>query len=179
MPPPMPITSAIEKAAEQVRDDRAAVAGHVCSYAASDLLCYRADAPPGLRDRQQAVWQPLLDWAAETFGAALNVTEGVIPVEQPAAALSLLRKAVDALDDRSLAALAVAARASGSLIIGLALIKGRIGVDAALEASELDHRWQNKKWGEDPETKKRQDALRDEIQASADSLQLVGGGEGP
>ena len=77
----MPVTTAIEEAAEQVRDDRAAVAGHVFSYADSDLLCYRADAPPELRDHQQAVWQPLLDWAAETFGAALRVTEGIIPVD--------------------------------------------------------------------------------------------------
>ena len=78
-----------------------------------------------------------------------------------------------------LAALAVAARASGSLIIGLALIDGRIDVDAALEASGLDDRWQNEKWGEDPETRKRQDALRDEMQAAADFLKLVQGREGP
>ena len=175
----MPVPTAIEKAAEQVRDNRAAVAGHVFSYADSDLLCYRADAPSELRDHQQAVWQPLLDWAAKTFGATLRVTEGIIPVAQPAAALALLRKAVDALDDRSLAALAVAARASGSLIIGLALIEGRIDVDAALEASGLDDRWQNEKWGEDPETKKCQDALREEIQAAVDFLKLVRGSEGP
>ena len=73
----------------------------------------------------------------------------------------------------------MAARASGSLIIGLALIKGRIDVDAAMAASQLDDRWQNEKWGEDPETKKRQDALRDEIQAAADFLKLVRGREGP
>ncbi len=175
----MPIATAIEKAAEQVRDDRAAVAGHVFSYADSDLLCYRAAAPTELRDRQQAVWQPLLDWAAETFGAVLRVTEGIIPVEQPADSLSLLRQAVDALDDRSLAALAVASRASGSLIIGLALIKGHIDVDAALEASGLDDRWQNEKWGEDPEAKIRQDDLRDEMQAAANFLELVRGAEGP
>ncbi len=175
----MPITTPIEKAAEQVRDDRAAVAGHVFNYAGSDLLCYRAAIPLKLRDHQQAVWQPLLDWAAETFGAALRVTEGIIPVEQPGDALSLLRKAVDALDDRSLAALAVASRASGSIIIGLALIKGHIDVDAAMEASQLDDRWQNEKWGEDPETKKRQDVLRDEIQAAVDFLKLVRGADGP
>lgn len=175
----MPIATPVEKAAEQVGDDRAAVAGHVFSYAGSDLLCYRADAPSELQDHQQAVWQPLLDWAAETFGAALRVTEGIIPVEQPAEALSLLRQAVDGLDDRSLAALAVAARAAGSLIIGLALIKGHIDVDAAMEASQLEDRWQNEKWGEDPETRKRQDALRDEMQAAADFLKLVQGREGP
>ena len=172
----MPIATVMEKAAEQVRDDRAAVAGHVLSYAGCDLLCYRADAPSELQAHQQAVWQPLLDWAAETFGAALRVTDGVIPVEQPAGALTRLRKAVDALDDRSLAALAVAARASGSLILGLALIEGRIDVDAALAATGLDDRWQNDKWGEDPETRKRQDAIREEMQAAADFLKLVGGG---
>ena len=170
----MPVPTAIEKAAEQVCDNRAAVAGQVFSYADSDLLCYRADAPSELRDHQQAVWQPLLAWTAKTFGATLRVTEGIIPVAQPAAALALLRKAVDALDDRSLAA-----RASGSLIIGRALIEGRIDVDAALEASGLDDRWQNEKWGEDPETKKRQHALREEIQAAVDFLKLVRGSEGP
>jgi len=172
-------TTRIDKAAEQVREDRRAVAAHVFAYAATDLLCYRAEGPPGLQDRQQALWQPLLDWAEETIGAALTVTEGITPVEQPAATLSSLRTAIEALDDRSLAALAVATRATGSLIIGLALIKGHIDADAAMDASQLDDRWQNEKWGEDPEAVKLRDALREEIQAAADFPELVRDGEAP
>ena len=43
-------------------------------FAGTDLLCYRADAPPALVDRQTAHWQPVLDWAAVRFDAALPST---------------------------------------------------------------------------------------------------------
>ena len=57
---------------------------------------------------------------------AASATSSILQLDE---VLSIIR-----VLDR-LAALAVAARASGSLIIGLALIEGRIDVDAALEAS--------------------------------------------
>ena len=162
-------------AREHVKRERPAIIDHVLKYAGTDLLCYRAEEPAELRDRQHEAWQPLLDWAAETFGARLVVTDGVVPVEQPLDAVARLKAAVEALDAPSLTALAAATGASGSLIIGLALIHGHIDAEAAFRASELDERWQNEKWGEDPESIKRRDSLKEEIENAARLLDLIGG----
>lgn len=170
----MPSTDATT-AQEHVKRERPAVIDHVLKYAGTDLLCYRAEEPVELRDRQHEAWQPLLDWAAETFGARLVVTDGVVPVEQPLDAVARLKAAVEALDDLSLTALAAATRASGSLIIGLALVHGHIDAEAAFGASELDERWQNEKWGEDEEEIKRRDSLKEEIENAARLLDLIGG----
>ncbi len=40
-------------------------------------------------------------------------------------------------------------------------------------ASQLDERWQAQKWGEDETDRVRRDALKDEIQAAIDFLELV------
>ncbi len=172
----MPSTDA-NTAVEQVRRERPAVIDHLLKYAITDLLCYRADGPAELRERQRESWQPLLDWAAETFDVRLVVTDGVVPVEQPADALARLRNAVEALDDASLTALASATQASGSLIIGLALVHGHIDAEGAMEASHLDERWQNEKWGEDEEGAKRRDEIKDEIEAAASLLEARQGQE--
>ena len=50
---------------------RAAAIEEVVGYAGTDLLCYRAAAPFDLVERQQRVWQPLLEWAG-TYGVRLT-----------------------------------------------------------------------------------------------------------
>lgn len=174
----MPLSTIASKAVDQVSNDRAAVLAHVLNYAGTDLLCYRAGHPPELQSRQHETWQPLLDWAADTFNARLVVTEGVTPVDQPKEALSGIKDIVEALDDRTLAGLAVLTQATGSLIIGLALLNGRLDAGAAMQASQLDERWQKEKWGEDGEDRKQLDALKNEIQETLDFLDLVQSREG-
>ena len=40
-----------------------AIVDEIVAYASSDLVCYRADTPQGLVDRQSAAWDPILKWA--------------------------------------------------------------------------------------------------------------------
>ncbi len=137
-PHTMPITRLAGTAIDRVGLHRQAMIEQTMAYARTDLLCYRADSPPEVKDRQEASWQPLLDWAAETCGARLRVTRGVTPVEQPGAALDALGAAVEAFDDLELTALASVTGASGSLIVALALTAGRIDADQAYEVCQLD-----------------------------------------
>ena len=61
---------------DRVGSQRARVIDDTAKYGASDLLCYRAPDPASLVQRQNELWQPLLDWAAERYGASLAVAEG-------------------------------------------------------------------------------------------------------
>ena len=72
-----PMTGLACTAIDRVAADTGAIAADVAAYAEHDLICYRVDDPPELATRQQALWQPLLDWAAVTYDAPLAVTKGL------------------------------------------------------------------------------------------------------
>ena len=87
----LPLTRLAATGLDRVTSQRARVIEDTAKYAGSDMLCYRASEPETLVKRQQATWQPLLDWAAERYGARLVVVEGLAFVEQPADAVARLR----------------------------------------------------------------------------------------
>ena len=163
----MPLTRLAGATIDRSAAQRDAVVRQVAHYAGTDLVCYRAAHPPALAARQQAVWQPLIDWAVERYGAPLAATTGVIPTSQPAASLTALTEAVAEYDDFSLTALHAATAACGSLVIALALLEGRLDADQAFAASQLDESFQIEAWGEDTEQAERRAALAAEIGAAA------------
>ena len=172
-PHTMPMMRLANAAIDRVEPQRHEIIEQTVAYARTDMLCYRADSPPELAERQAASWQPLLDWAAETHGARLTVTRGVTPRDQPAAALDGLGAAVAAVDDLELAALADVTGASGSLIVALALGAGRIDADEAHAVAQLDESYQVEKWGEDAEAQARRQRLHADIRAAAAFLALA------
>ena len=145
---------------------RAAAIEEVVGYAGTDLLCYRAAAPLDLVERQSRVWQPLLEWAASVYGARLTLTTSLLPVAQPDAAIRGLRAAVENLADWPLVGLHAVTTALGSLVLGLALARGRIDAEQALAASLLDELYEIERWGQDAETERRHQAFRRDVEAS-------------
>ena len=97
----------------------------IARYAGSDLLCYRAEAPEALAERQRLAFDPVLAWAAEALGARFNLAAGVVHVAQPPEALAAVRAALDAVDDPArLAALSVITSLTGSALLALAVARG-------------------------------------------------------
>ncbi len=171
-PQSMRLTRLANTAIDRVASMRNGVIGEISAFAASDLLCYRADAPPELAQRQSDVWQPVLEWAERRYRLHFEITSGVAPVEQPAATLRGIEAAVAAFDDFALAGLHAATACSGSVLVALALAEGRIDSDAAWACADLDDSWQAGRWGEDDEATIRRDNLRAEIIAAGRYLVL-------
>jgi chaperone required for assembly of F1-ATPase len=171
----MPLTLLAGASVDRSAAQRDAMVRRVAHYAGTDLVCYRAAHPPALAARQQAVWQPLLDWASERYDAPLMVTTGVIPASQPAGSLAAFTTVVAAHDDFSLTALHAATAACGSLVIALALLEGRLDAGKAFAASQLDESFQIEAWGEDAEQAERRALLAAAIAAAARFLELLRG----
>lgn len=150
-PETMPVTRAANSAIDKIVPQRAEVVALLAAYGASDLLCYRAVGPEALAERQAAAWDPLLDWAAESFGARLAVTRGVMPVAQEPEAVARLEAEVAGLSVFRLAGFHDLVAISGSLVLALAVIRGRIDVAEAWTLSRIDEAWQVEQWGEDEE----------------------------
>jgi len=160
-------------ALDLVQPRRDAVIAEVAKYAATDLVCYRAETPPELVRRQHEAWQPLVDWATLRFDAPLVVTSGILPAEQPAATLTALAAAVAAYDTHRLAALHFATAACGSLVVALALLEGKLGADAAFAVAELEQSFEIERWGEDPEQTRRRRGLQAEIALAEAFVRLL------
>ena len=169
----MPLTRPAGTTIDRNSTQCEAIVRQIVHYAGTDLVCYRAAHPPTLATRQQAVWQPLIDWVNERYNAPLMVTNGVIPTNQSAASLAAFAAVVAAHDDFSLTALRAATAACGSLVIALALLAGRLDADQAFAASQLDESFQIEAWGEDPEQAERRGALAADIAAAAQFTSLL------
>ena len=63
-PRTMPLTGLANAATDPIANDPTQFAARLAAYGESDLLCYRAEGPPLLVERQAAAWDPLLDWRA-------------------------------------------------------------------------------------------------------------------
>lgn len=172
-PATMPVTRAANSAIDKVTPQREAVIAAIADYGTTDLLCYRAEAPAALAARQAAAWDPLLDWAAAVLGAPLQVTAGVIPVAQEAASLSRLHAEVAGFDAFALAALHDLVMIPGSLVIGLALARGRLTAGEAWAIASIDETWQAEQWGEDAEAAEFAAGKRDALIAAQRFLQLA------
>ncbi len=172
-PEAMALTGLVYSALDIVRPRRAEVVAELTAYGETDLVCYRVERPDVLVARQQAVWQPLLDWAALELDAPLTATSGLLMQPQPPEALAALARAVERHDDLALAGLAAAVKTSGSVVIGLALSAGRLEPAGAFEAAELHETYQIEAWGEDSEATKRRASVRTEIEAASRFLALL------
>lgn len=148
-PETMPATRTANSAIDKVAPQMAAVVDEVAGFGRSDLLCYRAEGPDELVARQAAGWDEMLDWARSALSAPLVVTTGVMHVEQPAESLGRLREEVAAQSPFQLAALHDLVAVTGSLLLGLAVARGRLSAEAAFDLSRIDERWQIEQWGED------------------------------
>ncbi|MDQ7775581.1 MAG: ATP12 family protein [Paracoccus aminovorans] len=147
----MPLTRAANSAIEKVTPQFHDVATMLAEYGGTDLLSYRADAPEELARAQAEGWDPLIDWAATELRAPLRITHGVIPVPQDPAALLKLHAEVAALDAFGLTALHDLVTLPGSLVLGLAVIRGRIDAETAHALSRIDEEFQAQRWGRDEE----------------------------
>jgi len=173
-PATMPLTQLSNTAIDRVAGNPAPAIQELLAYAGADLLCYRAGEPAALVERQQKLWQPLLDWLALRHDAPLAVHAGVIHKPQPEPSIAALRRHLGSLSPFELAGLAAITPLAGSLVIALALHEGRISADEAFDLAELDASFQIERWGEDAEAASRRQGLRQELHDIRRFLQLSG-----
>ena len=149
-PETMPLMRLLSTAIDKIAPGRDDIINALIAYADADLLCYRAEFPADLRDRQDAVWQPVLEWVAAKSGASLSFVRGIMPAQQPPEAVAGLVRAIGALNDLQLTAFQANAAITSSLALSLAFVHGRLSATEVFAASQLDETYQIEKWGEDP-----------------------------
>ena len=174
-PRAMPLTGLANAAIDRIAVDPAPFAAGLARYAESDLLCYRADSPPELIVRQDAVWNPLLDWVRDRYDVHFTLVTGIMHQPQPEATVARLSQVVAALGAFQLAALSPVVTISGSLILALALLEGAADADTVWTAAHVDEDFQAEQWGEDYLAVEAREAKRREFDAAVGFLKALGG----
>jgi chaperone required for assembly of F1-ATPase len=167
-PADMPLTRLLNSAIDGVARTMAETRADILRYAGSDLLCYRAEVPETLAERQRLAFDPVLRWAAETLGARFRLAAGIMHVAQPPEALAGIAAALDSYGDpAALAALSVLTTLTGSAMLALAVARGFLSPEAAWRAAHLDEDFQAERWGADAEAMARREARWREMEAAA------------
>lgn len=174
-PPAMPLTRLAVTATDLMPARRADAIEEVVGYAHTELLCYRAVSPADLVARQHERWQPWLDRLAAQRGCRLELARSLDPVPQPQASLAALRTAVEAVADWPLVGLHAAVTATGSLVLGLAILEGALDAGEAFALAQLDELYQIERWGEEREQQRRHATLRRDLDTAERFLRLLEG----
>jgi chaperone required for assembly of F1-ATPase len=173
-PADMPLTRLLNAAIDGVARTMEETRAEIGRYAGSDLLCYRAEAPETLAQRQAEAFDPVLAWARETLGARFNLAAGVMHIDQPPETLAAVRSALEARDDPVvLAALSAMTNLTGSALLALATAHGFLEPEEAWRIAHVDEGFQNELWGVDAEAAARRAARWREMEAAAIVLELL------
>ena len=141
-PRAMPLTGLTNAAIDRIAPDPQAFAIGLAAYGESDLLCYRADSPPDLVERQAALWDPPLDWARDRYDVHFEIATGIMHRAQPEATIERLSIAIAARPAFELAPLSPIVTITGSLVLALALVEREMTAVAVWAAANLDEDWQ-------------------------------------
>ena len=173
-PATMTMTKIANTAIDGVTNKEDEVRAELVKFASNDLLCYRADHPQELVERQKLVWDPLLTWAATTYGAEFQQTAGIMPITQAEDTLDAFDKALVPENALGLAALHVLVTLSGSAVLALTVRHGHLSPHDGWAAAHIDEDWQIAQWGEDAEAQERRDKRWAEFRTAARFLELIG-----
>ncbi len=163
----MPVTRLVAAAIDGGDEAALGWREEILNYLQCDLLSYRAAGPFALRARQDAVWDPIIEWARGSLGLSLAVAEGVAPIIQPAEVIVAGHRLLGPACAFAAIGLRSATTLTGSALLALALWRKRLDQSSALSASRIDEDFQIERWGADAEAAARAASVAREFKGAA------------
>ena len=147
----MPVTQICFASLDRKGKEKIILLNKLTEYGMTDLLFYRDTSGTELEKLQSKKWDKLLDWIQNKLDLDFKIVNGIMPVEQPKENYNTFFNELEKLDCISLTALSDIVTLSGSLILGLLLLKKKIISKQAWSLAKVDEEWQRTKWGTIPE----------------------------
>ncbi|MGL4404770.1 MAG: ATP12 family chaperone protein [Notoacmeibacter sp.] len=165
----MPVLRIVNPAIDSVSGLMSQVRADIASYAGTDMLCYRANEPEKLVDRQNAMWNPIVERVEIEIGARFVLAEGVMHVAQQPATLEAFAKRLELATPNAftLSAAHVMTSLTGSAMLALSTVEVWLSPNEAWSAAHLDEDWTIEFWGEDLEAQARRAKRLIEFEAAA------------
>lgn len=156
--------------ADKAESERGGIIAALLPYIETELICYPAPHPEELRQKQQALWQPLMQDFTEKTGITLKTATAITGAANGAEEKAAFERVLNAEDGLRLTAIQAAVPLLGSAVLGYALAKKRITPAEAFEAALVEELYQAQHWGDDEEAAKKRAELLVNLEAVADFI---------
>lgn len=165
-PSAMPLTRFSNTALDRVIGREPDIVEEIVSYVRSDLVCYRAEGPDALIERQARAWDDPMGRVENRIAARFALVQGVMYQEQPAGTIDRFANIVAGCNAHMLTALHNLTTLTGSAILAYdTLFLGR-DAEVAWSAAHVDEDWQIEFWGEDLEAARRRARRKGDFDAA-------------
>ena len=143
----MPYTKVCFISLDRSEEESFNLRNKLLDFGMSDLLCYRAEIGSDLAKLQSKGWDPLLEWIQIQLKITFKISHSIMPVEQSSELKTSLSKLMLPIPPISLTAMDDLVTLSGSLIIGLAILNGKLSPERGWKIIRIDEDWQRDIWG--------------------------------
>lgn len=160
-------------AIDVVAHDPADSIDQTIKYAETDTLCYRADPDEPLFERQESVWEPLIERVEQAYDVKFTRVSGIVHRPQPAETITKLRGVLRDKDHFTLAGIQTMASLSASLCVPLLALETGAEPVSLWRAASLEEEWQSDLWGRDQEAETRRRKRQDAFLAACEWISLL------
>ena len=147
---------------EDIKQHRVEIIHRLVNFALNDVLLFWST-DKEVKKEQQEKWLPILKWVDDTLNTRFKQTTSLETDTSGKTAATELKKYLDNLSDKELTSFYVAALNMRSVLLAVAMIKGRINATEAFELSELEELYQARKWGSEPVAEARRNSIKDSL----------------
>jgi len=169
----MPVTRLINSAIEGGAKVEVDLRAEIVSFAANDLLLYRAEHPEELVEQQQKQWNPVLERLEKHFSILFEPVSGIIHRAQPEKSLQVLAKDLQSADFFVATCLVSITGLTGSGLLAMALRHNLFDANAAWAVALVDEDYNASQWGRDKEAELRLAKRRVEFDSAIKVLELL------
>jgi chaperone required for assembly of F1-ATPase len=151
----------LDDAVKEIGQYRGEIEKKLLEFARTDVLFFWGE-KRDLYLKQETEWQPIINWIEELLKVKVKKTSSLDTpdneeMQEP------LKITFAKMSDIELACYYAAALNMKSVLLALALIKGKIDAKTAGRLSYLEELWQNEMWGSDEEALKRREERCSEL----------------
>lgn len=171
-PVTMPLTALANSSIDKIASSRDEVVGSLKPFLDTDTIRYVDSGTEDLALAQEAAWMPLRQWFELSFAIDASRVEGFDAPKFDRGSIGRLDNRFASLDEYALGGLYRLVTVTGSLILGLAALDGRITGLEAYELALLEELRQAEKWGQDTEAEVRRARIKRDILAAECFIQL-------
>lgn len=172
-PHAMPLTKLANTAIDRAIPERPKIAAEILEFAGSDMVCYRAEAPERLVLRQTTHWDPIIAWAKSDLNVNFATVSTITHKRQLPAALQAMEAHIASLGPFSFVAVHNLTTLTGSALLAAMVASGKIPLEAAWLAANVDEDWQIETWGADAEATARRAGRFNEFSACVRFVNLA------
>ena len=152
----------LKQVEEDIKQHRVEIIDRLVNFALNDVLLFWST-DKEVKKEQQEKWLPILKWVDDTLNTRFKQTTSLETDTSGKTAATELKKYLDNLSDKKLTSFYVAALNMRSVLLAVAMIKGRINATEAFELSELEELYQARKWGSEPVAEARRNSIKDSL----------------